>query len=94
MGKLIKIIDFLAWSMMLVTLVVAIATMLVGFGISWRSGAVYFINLKMLEICLAITLGLWGTTAVILKDKKSKVHGVIAYFLTIMLIIFLTLRIY
>ncbi|MEF9933920.1 MAG: hypothetical protein RSA01_01970 [Clostridium sp.] len=94
MVRFLKIVDCLTWVMMVITFMVAVFTMLVAFGISWRSGSIYFINLKVVEICLAITLALWGTTAVTLKDKKSKVHGCISYGLCIILIIFVAFGIY
>lgn len=56
-----KIIDFFTWIMFLVTSAISIITMIVSFGmVDYSKTLKPFMNFLPLEICLAVTLFLWG----------------------------------
>ncbi|MEG0370942.1 MAG: hypothetical protein RR645_01455 [Clostridium sp.] len=91
MNRVFKVLDFLTWFMLIVTFVVSILTMIVVFGIAWISN---FYTFEILEICLAITLLLWGTTSIKLHDKKAKFHGICSFLFAGVFIIFLMFKVY
>ena len=91
-GTLVKILDYITLLMMIITLIVAILTTLVVFGILWHEN---FYNFVLLEVCLSLTLFMWGVTSIVsLTDKKAKKHGFYSIVLGSILISFLFLGVY
>lgn len=92
---LVKCLDFITWVMMVITFIISILTMIVVFGIAWNDFLAYFWNFKLLEICLAISLFLWGITSIIgIQDKKAKRHGFYSIVFGGILMVFLSLGVY
>ncbi|KMT23271.1 hypothetical protein [Clostridium cylindrosporum] len=90
-----RLFDFLTWIMMIVTFVISIFTTIVVFGIAWSNWLSRFSNFMPLEISLAITFFLWGTTSIIsLSDKKGKTHGIFSFLFGGVLLVFLILEVY
>lgn len=95
MNKIIKVLDFFTWVMMLITFVISVLTTIVVFGVI-RDVILYpFINFYLLEISLSITLFLWGVTTLLeMKGKTAKKHGVYSIIFGIILMVFFVFKIY
>lgn len=92
MSKLARLLEFFTWIMMVITLLVAVLTTIVVFGIVWIPK---FHNYIFLEISLSTTLLLWGLSTILsMQGKKSKKHGVYSIVFGVILLVFFILGIY
>lgn len=92
MSRLVRVLELFTWIMMVITLIVAVLTTVVVFGIVWIPR---FYNYILLEISLSTTLLLWGINTILsMQGKKSKRHGVYSIIFGVILLVFFLLGIY
>jgi hypothetical protein len=76
-----KIIDFFMWLMFLVSSAVSVITMIVTFGmIDYSKTLKPFMNFMPIEICLSITLFLWGINSLYNNYTKASKKIFFYYF--------------